>query len=134
MAQEDPVVVVNAWVKAVNARDEDGLLALSEPDIEIVGPRGSGHGHQLLREWIERAGLTMEPLRVFVRGQTVVIEQQATWRALDTGAVMGNRRIASALQVEGGRVRRFARHDDLAHALRATGLSASDETLAATAQ
>jgi len=132
MAQDDPVVVVNAWVQAANARDIDELLALSEPDIEIVGPRGSRHGYQPLREWIERAGLTMEPLHVFVRGQTVVIEQQATWRALDTGAVTGSQRIASALQVEGGRVRRVARYDDLAHALRATGLSESDQTPSAT--
>ena len=51
-----PEAVVMAWQQAANASDIDRLLALSGPEIEIVGPRGSGRGHQLLRDWLARAG------------------------------------------------------------------------------
>jgi hypothetical protein len=58
MTQGDPVEVVQAWVAAANAGDAERLVALSAPDIEVVGPRGIGAGHRLLREWLARAGLS----------------------------------------------------------------------------
>ncbi len=127
MANDDPVAVVAAWVAAANAQDVGSLLALSSPEIEIVGPRGSGHGHQLLRDWLERAGLTLETRRIFARGPAVVVEQQGIWRSLDSAAVTGSKGIASAFQVTGGRVTRFARYDELVEALRAAELSVLDE-------
>ncbi len=50
MQDTSPVAITQAWQDAANRQDIDRLVALSEPDIEIVGPRGSGHGHQLLRD------------------------------------------------------------------------------------
>jgi hypothetical protein len=57
MAQ-DPLEIVDAWVAAVNERDAERLVSLSDPQIELVGPRGSGSGQQLLRDWLARAELT----------------------------------------------------------------------------
>jgi hypothetical protein len=37
-----PYKVVQAWQEAVNNQDLERLLQLSDPNIEIVGPRGPG--------------------------------------------------------------------------------------------
>jgi ketosteroid isomerase-like protein len=58
MRQSSALDSVLAWQAAVNAQDLDGLLEHSAPDIAVVGPRGTGVGHQVLREWLARAGLT----------------------------------------------------------------------------
>jgi hypothetical protein len=71
------LAIVQAWQEAANSQNIDRLLELS---IEVVGPRGSGFGYQLLRDWIARAGLTLETLRVFVHGNTVVVEQHGAWK------------------------------------------------------
>ena len=123
----DPMEIVNAWVEAANAQDTEGLIALSDPQIEIVGPRGSGFGHQLLRDWLARAGLTLETLRRFAHDSSVVLEQRGVWRSMETGEISGDAVVASAFEVNGQRVVKFARFDSLDDALRAAGLSPSDE-------
>lgn len=128
MQPNDILSAVQAWQAAANAQDVNRLLELSAPDIEVAGPRGSGFGQQLLRDWLARAGLTLTTLRAFVRGNTVVLEQQGVWRAVDTGEVTGDKTLASAFQVnEQHQVARFARFDSLKEALDAAGLDLSDE-------
>ncbi|HEU0053436.1 MAG TPA: hypothetical protein VFQ39_09680, partial [Longimicrobium sp.] len=51
-----PLETARAWVDGVNARDAERVLELSDAEIEIVGPRGSGFGHALLRQWRAGAG------------------------------------------------------------------------------
>lgn len=127
MQSQDPLEVVNDWVAAANAQDAERLLELSDPNIEIVGPRGSGFGHQLLRDWPARAGLELETLRTFARGDAVVLEQRGVWRSPETGAVTGAKIVATFFQVKDERVARFARYDGLEEAFAATGLGPSDE-------
>jgi hypothetical protein len=129
MQQSSALNSVLAWQAAVNAQDLDGLLEHSAPDIAVVGPRGTGVGHQVLREWLARAGLTLTTTRAFVRGDTVVLAQRGVWHALDTGAVTGDRTLATVFQLNDQRqVARFARFDDLAEALAAAGLGPADES------
>ena len=127
MPNDNPVAVVQAWQDAANAQNIEGLVALSDPNIEIVGPRGSGYGHQLLRDWLERAGLSLTTLRVFARGQVVVVAQHGVWRSVETGAVTGEANLASRFQVHGQRVIQFARYDSLDIALEEAGLTYADE-------
>lgn len=127
MRTRDPLAVVDDWVAAANARDAERLVELSDPNIEIVGPRGSGFGHQLLRDWLARAGLELETLRTFVRGDSVVLGQRGVWRSQETGAVTGEKVVASFFQVKDGHIARFARYDSLEEAFAATGLDPSDE-------
>jgi len=127
MADTKALAIVLAWQEAANAQDIDRLLALSDANIEIVGPRGSGFGHQLLRDWMARAGLTLKTLRAFVGADRVALEHQGIWRSLETGEVTGDKKVASAFQVRDGQVARFARYDDLAAALADSGLDQSDE-------
>jgi hypothetical protein len=122
-----PVAVVRSWQDAANAQDVDRLLALSAPDIEIVGPRGSGRGWQLLRDWLGRAGLHLTTLRTFGRGDIVVLAQRGVWRGTESGEVVGEAAVASYFRVSEGRVGMVARFDNLDRALRDAGLTYADE-------
>jgi ribosomal protein S18 acetylase RimI-like enzyme len=119
--------IAEAWQQAANNQDSERLVALSDHNIELVGPRGSGYGHQLLRDWLSRAGLTLKTQRAFGRGGTIVLAQRGTWRSAETGAVTGESDLASWFEIGGGRVARFARYDSLDQALAAAGLTRADE-------
>jgi hypothetical protein len=121
------VRVVEAWHQALNGGDVDRLVSLSHPDIEIGGPRGTGRGVQLLREWIDRANVRLEPRRLFRRGGTVVVEQVGQWRSPESGEVIGSQIVASVFAVSGGQLKSVVRYDDLSEALKIAGLDHSDE-------
>lgn len=127
MEHQGPMGVVLAWQAAVNRQDAKRLVELSNPNIEIVGPRGSGYGHELLQEWLARAGLSLEAQRVFARGKVVVVAQHAVWRNVETGDIVGEADIASRFLVDGQQVAQFARYDSLDVALAEAGLNTSDE-------
>ena len=129
MQRDSPLAIVQAWQDAANAQDVDPLLELSDPDIEVIGPRGSGRGHQLLRDWLGRAGLSLETRRVFARGDTVVLAQHGVWRSVETGEVTGEADVASRFRVDGRRVAQVARHDSLEAALAEAGLGDADEAM-----
>ena len=118
---------VRKWQEAANDKDADRLVALSDPNIEIVGPRGSSYGSQVLSAWLERAGLMLTTQRVFSRGSVVVAEQRGVWRAPETNEIKGDQIVASSFRVENGRVVRYARFDDLEEALRDASLTSADE-------
>lgn len=96
--------IVHAWQDAANRQDVERLIALSAPDIEIAGPRGSGVSHQILRAWLARAGVHLETRRVFSRGNSVVIAQHGVWRSAETGDVIGEQDIASRFRVDEERI------------------------------
>ena len=121
------LAVVEAWNDAANRQDAERLTDLSDPNIEIIGPRGSGYGHRLLRDWLARAGLTLTTTRAFAGGNLVVLAQHGVWRSLETGEITEERDLASHYRVAVGRVLRFARYDTLAEAFAATGLTETDE-------
>lgn len=127
MNQRDSLSVVKSWLDAVNCCDVDRLIDLSDPDIEVGGPQGSGQGHQLLREWLERAGLTLRTVGAFVRDDVVVLAQHGLWRSVGTGEVQGRSDVASCFLIREGRVVRFVRYGTLNEALVAAGLDLSDE-------
>jgi len=127
MQHESPFAIVQAWQDAANSQNIDRLVELSAPDIEVVGPRGSGRGTQLLRDWLGRAGLQLTTLRAFARSNSVVLAQHGVWRSLETGEVTGERDLASHFQVAGHRVAQFARHGSLDVALNEADVSYSDE-------
>ena len=123
---EKNIAVVVAWHEAVNRADADALIALSDDQIEIGGPRGSALGHAVLRDWLQRAGIALSPRRWFGSDEVLVVEQMARWRAPD-GALGDPQIVASDFAVENGRVRRTRRFDSLGAALAEAGLSECDE-------
>jgi limonene-1,2-epoxide hydrolase len=121
------VRVVEAWHAALNEGDVDRLVGLSHPDVEVGGPRGIGRGVQLLREWVDRANVRLDPRRLFSRGSTVVVEQAGRWRSVESGEVVGSQTVASVFAVCDGLVTSLVRYDDLSEALKTAGLDQSDE-------
>lgn len=126
MATADSIQVVNAWQDALNRQDADALLALSDPNIEIIGPRGSAFGREVLRAWLERAGLKLTTLHVFARDEHVVIAQQGVWQSAETGGLPSQANVASHFVVIDRHVTSYARFDDLVVALKAAGLTEAD--------
>ena len=124
--------VVEAWLDAVDRADTAAAVAMCAPDLEVVGPRGTVRGRDVLGPWMARAGFTARPLRWFCgAGGAVVVEQEATWADPATGAERGRAVVASEFLVADGVITRFRRHDEgLCAALAAAGLRHSDEVTA----
>lgn len=116
MNRDVPIAIVRDWQDAANAGDTERLLESSAPDVETVGPRGSGYGHESLKGWIHRAGLTLETLRTFARDDTVVVAQHGVWHDAETGEIVGEAEVATRFRVDGGRITQLDRHDALADA------------------
>lgn len=126
MTPEAPeIALVAAWHEALNAGDADRVVALSHDDVELVGPRGVASGRAVVRDWVDRAGARLEPLRWFHREDSVVVEQRTTWRAGETEAAGAPLVVATAFRVRDGRVLRIARFDGVPEALADAGLDES---------
>lgn len=122
------LAVVEQWLAAVNGGNRRLLQELSAEDVEIVGPRGSAHGRQVLADWMGRAGFSAEALRWFCGADgNVVVEQNGRWSDPATGAELGRARVASHFAVSDEAVARYQRHDSLATALTSAGLTTDDE-------
>ncbi|MBV9773507.1 MAG: nuclear transport factor 2 family protein [Gemmatimonadetes bacterium] len=126
MSSRSPAAVVADWQDALNREDHDTVLRLSDPDIEIVGPRGSGFGLDLLRQWLGHTRVQLHPQRVFARDDTVVVAQHGVWRSPETGAVAGEADVASVFRIRESRVAYYARYDTLADALLHARLGEAD--------
>jgi hypothetical protein len=117
-----PLDVVTAWLEASNAAQVERVLELSAPDVELVGPRGSQRGREVLRGWIARAGVRLETRRVVCDGEQVIVQQHGVWHGPD-GSVQGEADVASRFVVRHGWVQLIERHDTFAAALAAAGLA-----------
>jgi ketosteroid isomerase-like protein len=112
---------VLAWHDFLNAGDMDGVLSLSSDDVEVGGPRGSGRGADLLRDWFVRAGVRLDPTRTFAEDHTVVVEQSAQWHGGEPQVV------ASVFRVRDGKIESVIRFPDLGSAFEAAGFDPSPE-------
>ena len=119
------VSVVMAFERAVNAGDADQVVGLAVQNVEVGGPRGRGHGRELLREWVERAGIHLRTRRIFQREGVIVADQDARWGG--DGDDAEEHTIATEFVVRDGRIEAVIRHDDVDTALSAAGLHAADE-------
>lgn len=118
--------VAEARQAAANAHDRGRLLELSDPETEVIGPRGVANGHEVLAAWLERAGLTARTKCAFVRGDTVVLAQHGVWRSVATGDLQGEADLATSFRVVGGRVARISRYEKLEDAFGQTRLGEAD--------
>ena len=113
------------WTEALNRRDAERLRDLSAAEIELLGPKGKGKGHELLFHWLGRAGATFQTVKVFARGNAAVLDQIGTW--IVPPHLNETYSVASVYRAEGGKISFYARHDTLDEALKMAGLDRSDE-------
>jgi ketosteroid isomerase-like protein len=118
------VQTVAAWHEALNYGDVERLVTLSHPNVEVGGPRGSGHGAQILREWVDRANVRLEPGRMFCEANAVIVEQEAEWQSTEPD---DRQTVASVFLVHEGLVTSVVRYPDLASALRAAKFDETPE-------
>jgi ketosteroid isomerase-like protein len=121
-----PEIVVQRWLAAVNAGDADEVLALSDPEVLLTGPRGAARGHEVLCGWLAHAGATFETRALFARDGAVVVAQRGVWRGAEPGGAPGAAEVATRFRVAGGRVVELERFAELDDALRASALSLAD--------
>ena len=121
------LAVIEAWHDAVNAGDGAAAGALCTDDVQVAGPRGTGHGRDLLVGWVGHAGVRLEARRWFCGSGGAVVEQDARWVDGATGQPTAPVRVATAFAVDDGRISRVLRHTELADALAALGLTPADE-------
>ena len=120
--------VVEEWLSAVNRGDSQQLQELSADDVELVGPRGSARGRQVLAEWLARAGFSAVALRWFCGSDgAVVVDQCASWSEVESGTELGRANVASQFAVAAGVVTYYRRHESLDIALIAAGLDRTAE-------
>ncbi len=83
-ASSTPADILAQWHDAVNAGDIEQVVLLCSEDVAVQGPRGVGHGHDLLRTWLTRSGIRLDPQAEFreVEGRFVVPEI-ARWTAAE---------------------------------------------------
>ena len=117
------------WVDAANERRIEDVVRLSSRDVEVVGPRGSARGADILRDWVARAGVTLQTLRRFAKNEHVVLEQQGTWQSSENGGAPSTALKATHFTVNDGRVSRIARFDSLSAALDDASLSSEHEII-----
>lgn len=107
----DGANVLARWHAAVNAGDVDGAAALCTEDVAVRGPRGTGYGRQLVRDWLTRSGIRLEPQEPFRDSDgRFVVRETAQW----TTAVSDPKDTYCVFTVRSGLVASIARYDDRA--------------------
>lgn len=116
------LAVVEEWSDAVNRRDGHRLMHLSHQDVEVIGPRGSVRGRQVLSDWLARAGFSVEPRRWFCGGDGSGGAGCPLGGPDETGKELNRSVVASQFLVKGGAVASYRRHEEHRAALAAAGL------------
>jgi hypothetical protein len=74
------VETVQAWHSAVNAKEVEAAVALCSPEVAVGGPKGTGHGHDIMRAWLRRSGIRLEPQHPLEEvGGHVFVHEHAQW-------------------------------------------------------
>lgn len=106
--------VLDRWHAAVNAGDVDAVAALCSETVAVAGPRGLGHGRDLVRAWLLRSGIRLEPQEDLVeREGRVVVRETARWTTATApdGAPVEPATTWCVFTVEQGLVTSIARFD-----------------------
>lgn len=85
-AASTPADVLAQWHEAVNAGDVDAAVWCCAEDVAVQGPRGTGHGRDVVRSWLLRSGIHLEPQEELreVEGRFVV--RELAWWTTESAA------------------------------------------------
>jgi ketosteroid isomerase-like protein len=131
---------VRRWIDAYNHRDIDGLLELTDGDIEFrsvfVQIDPVFRGHEGIRAYFESLSQAFDdsqlvPSEFIDAGAAVVVIERVDWRGKESG-VEGVTHNAPVLWLRGGKVFRIETFEDRAEALEAVGLTQQEARAAST--
>ena len=111
---QTPDAVLAAWHQAVNAGDIEAAVACCSEDVAVQGPRGVGHGHDLVRGWLQRSGIRLEPQEELVeRDGRFVVREVARWTTANApdGAPLEPTETWCVFRVGDGKVTSIARFE-----------------------
>jgi len=106
--------LLSAWHDAVNAGDVEAAVACCSEDVAVQGPRGVGHGHDLVRGWLQRSGIRLEPQEDLVeRDGRFVVREVARWTTSNApaGAPLEPTETWCVFRVGDGKVTSIARFE-----------------------
>ena len=106
--------VLSAWHDAVNAGDVEAAVACCSEDVAVQGPRGVGRGHDLVRGWLQRSGIRLEPQEELVeRDGRFVVREVARWTTANApdGALLEPTETWCVFRVGDGKVTSIARFE-----------------------
>lgn len=106
------------WIEKLNAKDIEGVLEVSDHNIELMGPMGSASGHETLRQWVEGSKLHLTTVTRYAKDKKVVYEQEGTWEDQN-----GQVTIYTFMEIKNGKVARISRYDSLDDAFADSGLN-----------
>ena len=99
------------WHAAVNAKDLPTVLRLCTEDVTVAGPRGTGSGQELMRDWLTGSGIRLKLVSLKALDDGVLAEQVATW---PSGAGPAEPvPCVTVFHVRGGKVAAVQRYDSL---------------------
>lgn len=119
---ENIIETADVWIDRVNAKDVEGVLKVSDHNIEMIGPQGTGVGHDTLQQWVENSGIHLATRTRYQKSDKVVYEQQGTWEDQ-----RGEVTLYTYMEIKNGKVCEIARYDTLDDAFGSSGLSEEDK-------
>lgn len=111
-----PAQALQHWHEAVNGGDADAVLRWCADDVSIVGPRGTTTGHSVVRQWLQRSGIRLQPVgRLVQKNGRFVVRETARWTSSEAGGKTGPTepvQTTCVFTVANGLVTSIARYDD----------------------
>ena len=80
----DSVIVI--WHVAVNNGDAATAAAACTEDVVVGGPRGDATGRDVMKDWVEHAGVKLMPRDCYDVPGGIVVAQDAQWDNDRSGA------------------------------------------------
>jgi ketosteroid isomerase-like protein len=133
------VDAARGWIDAYNRRDFDGLLELSDRDIELrstfVQIESVFRGHEGIHAYFESLGEAFDdwelvPSELIDAGAAVIVVERVDWRG-KSGAE-GKTHNVPVMWLRAGKVFRIETFEDRAQALEAVGLTEQEARAAST--
>ena len=121
---------VREFIRAFNARDLDGFVAVLDPEVELHSMKGLRKGREAARLWATRApgGVqqTIELEQLYEEGLEggggrAVALIRRVWRWAEDDSEAGVDAMAWVFELRGNRVRSWRPYEDRGEALRAAG-------------
>lgn len=118
----EPIKLAERFTDYVNAQDVDGVLSVTDHNVELISPGKSAAGHETLAEWVKESGMQLETVNKYAKGNRVIFEQLAKKRGQS-----GESHIFNYFEMDDRKIHRIGRFDELDEAFGESGLSESDQ-------